>query len=81
MRAEVPACLEVILPPGEYKNCAKVNGYFQSPFTAANMVSEGTFNNNESCVKMSLQKQAGFLKLGPTSFSVLTTILVAIFTM
>ncbi|MGZ5484106.1 MAG: SdrD B-like domain-containing protein, partial [Pyrinomonadaceae bacterium] len=48
--------LEVILPPGEYKNCAKVNGYFQSPFTAANMVSEGTFNNNESCVKMAGQQ-------------------------
>jgi uncharacterized repeat protein (TIGR01451 family)/fimbrial isopeptide formation D2 family protein len=73
--------LEVMVSPGQYNNCVNVKGYGQPPFTAANMVPEGDVNNNESCAKMSPQNQTGFLKLAPSSFSVLTTILVAIITM
>jgi len=44
--------LSVKIPGGQFKNCASVKGYTQSPFTVSTLIQEGDLSNNESCVSM-----------------------------
>jgi uncharacterized repeat protein (TIGR01451 family)/fimbrial isopeptide formation D2 family protein len=46
--------LSVKIPGGQYKNCASVKGYTQSPYNSSTLIQEGDLNNNESCVSMNV---------------------------
>lgn len=43
---------KVTIPGGHFENCATVSGYSQSPFNAANLITETSSTNNKSCVPM-----------------------------
>lgn len=42
----------VMIPGGQYKNCASVKGYSQLPFNSSTLVQEANANNNQHCVPM-----------------------------
>jgi SdrD B-like domain/Domain of unknown function DUF11 len=42
--------VDVYIPVGQYKNCASVKGYTQSPFSSSTLIQEVNSNNNQDCV-------------------------------